>query len=75
MVRLGPVNKCKCAGSLHLSARVLDYPWGEFRLPTCVSMSIAAYIAGLSLVWLIMVLSLGFALKRCLASSPPADNR
>jgi hypothetical protein len=38
-------------------------------------MSIAAYIAGLSLVWLIMVLSLGFALKRCLASSPPADNR
>ena len=74
MVRLGAVNKCKCAGSLHLSARGLDYPWGEFHLPSRGPMSIAAYISGLLFVWLFMVLSLGFALKRCLASGRPVDN-
>jgi len=37
-------------------------------------MSIAAYIAGLLFIWLFMVLSLGFALKRCLASGRPVDN-
>ncbi len=37
-------------------------------------MSIAAYVAGLSIVWLVMVLSLGFALKRCLADGRPVDN-
>jgi hypothetical protein len=36
-------------------------------------MSIAAYIAGLLIVWLFMVLSLGFALKRCLDGRRSAD--
>lgn len=52
----------------------MDYPTGtDFVCPLCVSMSIAAYVAGLFVVWLVMVLSLGLALRRCLAHSAPAD--
>ena len=36
-------------------------------------MSIAAYVAGLTAVWLVMVLSLGLALKRCLGDGRAAD--
>lgn len=36
-------------------------------------MSIAAYAAGFLIAWLVMVLTLGFALKHCLASGHPTD--
>lgn len=36
-------------------------------------MSIAAYAAGFLIAWLVMVLSLGFALKQCLSGGQPTD--
>ncbi len=42
--------------------------------PVVTLMSIAVYVTGFLFVWLLMVLSLGLALKRCIAAERGADS-
>lgn len=85
MVRLGRVNKCKRAGSLHRWDGLLDYRGAaRLRLASGLTstrgvlstlgapMSIAVYVTGIFFVWLLMVVSLGLALRRCLAARAEA---